>query len=277
MTGAQATRLSGNRLHLHHGPIDLILWAEGRGVAQAYQQAIARFAPLLEELVAELPNLRSPAPAPLQGPIARAMAAAVAPFRPAFITPMAAVAGAVADTVLAAMCRGTALTRAYANNGGDIAVHLAPGQSMTAAMAGAGASRLVLHHDHPARGIATSGRGGRSFSRGIAESVTVVARTAAMADAAATMIANAVDLPGHPAISRRPAQELQADSDLGDILVTTSLGPLTQAEVALAFDAGEAAARSYAAQGLIAGAALFLHSYNRTLGTLSLAKDHDHV
>ena len=91
------------------------------------------------------------------------------------------------------------------------------------------------------------------------------------------MIANAVDLPGHPAISRRPAQELQADSDLGDILVTTSLGPLTQAEVALALDAGEAAARSYAAQGLIAGAALFLHSYNRTLGTLSLAKDHDHV
>ena len=277
MTGAQATRLSGNRLHLHHGPIDLILWAEGRGVAQAYQQAIARFAPLLEELVAELPSLRSPAPGPLQGPITRAMAAAVAPFRPAFITPMAAVAGAVADAVLAAMCHDTGLTRAYANNGGDIAVHLAPGQSLTAAMAGAGASQLVLHHDHPARGIATSGRGGRSFSRGIAESVTVVARTAAMADAAATMIANAVDLPGHPAITRRPAHELQAESDLGNILVTTGLGPLTQAEVALALDAGEAAARSYAAQGLIAGATLFLHSYNRTLGTLSLAKDRIYV
>lgn len=277
MMGPQITRLSGNRLHLHHGPIDLVLWAEGGGAAQAYHQAIARFDHLLEELVAELPALRSPTPTPLQGSIARTMAAVVAPFRPAFITPMAAVAGAVADAVLTAMCQGTLLTRAYANNGGDIAVFLAPNQSLTASMAGAGASRLVLHHDQPARGIATSGRGGRSFSRGIADSVTVVARTAAMADAAATMIANAVDLPGHPAITRRPACDLQNDSDLGEILVTTGLGPLTQAEVARALTNGEAAARAYAAHDLIAGAALFLHSCSRTLGALSLAKDLAHV
>jgi uncharacterized protein len=273
--GPQITPLSGNRLHLNHGPIDLVLWAEGRDVAQAYRQAMDRFAHVLEELVAELPALRSPAPKALQGPIAQAMAAAVAPFRPAFITPMAAVAGAVADAVLAAMCNDLALTRAYVNNGGDIAVHLAPGQSLTAAMAGG--ARLVLHHDQAPRGIATSGRGGRSFSRGIADSVTVVARTAAMADAAATMIANAVDLPDHPAITRLPARALQADSDLGDILVTTGVGSLTQADISQALSAGEAAARAYAAQGLIAGAALFLHSETRTLGTLSLVKDPDHV
>ncbi len=273
--GPQITPLSGNRLHLNHGPIDLVLWAEGRDVAQAYRQAMDRFAHVLEELVAELPALRSPAPKALQGPIAQAMAAAVAPFRPAFITPMAAVAGAVADAVLAAMCNDLALTRAYVNNGGDIAVHLAPGQSLTAAMAGG--ARLVLHHDQAPRGIATSGRGGRSLSRGIADSVTVVARTAAMADAAATMIANAVDLPDHPAITRRPARALQADSDLGDILVTTGVGPLTQAGISQALSAGETAARAYAAQGLIAGTALFLHSETRTLGTLSLVKDPDHV
>ena len=67
----------------------------------------------------------------------------------------------------------------------------------------------------PARGIATSGRHGRSFSLGIADAVTVLARTASQADAAATVIANAVDLPGHPAIVRCPAQDLQPDSDLG--------------------------------------------------------------
>jgi ApbE superfamily uncharacterized protein (UPF0280 family) len=275
MGGPQITQLSGNRLHLHHGPIDLILWAEGQGAAQAYHQAICRFEALLDELVAELPALRSPAANVLQGSVAQAMAAAVVPFRPAFITPMAAVAGAVADAILAAMCKGTRLTRAYVNNGGDIAVHLADGQSLTAAMAGG--SKLVLHHDHFARGIATSGRGGRSFSRGIADGVTVVAGSAAMADAAATMIANAVDLPDHPAITRRPARELQSDSDLRDILVTTGVGTLTQADISQALRAGETAARAFAAQGLIAGAALFLHSETRTLGALSLAKDHDYV
>lgn len=283
MNGLQITQLSGDRLHLHHGPIDLILWAEGHGRARAYTQAIARFGGLLEELVAELPALRSPNPSPLSGAIANAMAAAVAPFRPEFITPMAAVAGAVADAVLTAMCRGTDLTRAYANNGGDIAVHLGPGQSLTAAMAGAGtgpragAAQLTLHHDHLARGIATSGRGGRSLSRGIADSVTVVARTAAAADAAATMIANAVDLAGHPAIVRCPARSLKADSDLGDIMVTTALGPLPDADINQALSNGYAAAQSYADKGLIAGAALFLHSCSRTLGTLRLVKDPEYV
>lgn len=275
MGGPQITQLSSNRLHLHHGPIDLILWAEGQGTAQAYHQAICRFEHMLEELIAELPALRSPAVEVLQGPVTQAMTAAVAPFRPAFITPMAAVAGAVADAVLAAMCEGTQLSRAYVNNGGDIAVHLAHGQSLTAAMAGG--SKVQLHHSQPARGIATSGRGGRSFSRGIADGVTVVARSAAMADAAATMIANDVDLPNHPAITRRPARDLQADSDLRDILVTTGIGMLTQAEVSQALRAGEATARAYAAQGLIAGAALFLQSETRTLGTLRLAKDPDYV
>ncbi len=69
-------------------------------------------------------------------------------------------------------------------------------------------------------GIATSGWRGRSFSLGIADAVTVLAETAAAADAAATIIANAVDLPGHPGIVRQPASSLQPDSDLRDLPVT---------------------------------------------------------
>ncbi|MDN5786756.1 UPF0280 family protein [Pseudorhodobacter sp.] len=273
MTGPQSSTLSGNRLHLNHGPIDLIIWAEGMGAARAMMQAEARFQSVLTELVAELPKLRSPVDQPLQGQIACDMARAVAAFRPAFITPMAAVAGAVADAVLAAMVKGTDLSRAYVNNGGDIAVHLAPGHELTAAIVGTARASVVLHTDDPARGIASSGWGGRSFSRGIADAVTVVAQTAAMADAAATMIANAVDLPGHAAIQRQAAQTLQADSDLGEILVTTAVGPLTAAEVAQALACGEAVARDFLARGLIAGAALFLHPQSRTLGRLQLAKE----
>jgi ApbE superfamily uncharacterized protein (UPF0280 family) len=119
--------------------------------------------------------------------------------------------------------------------------------------------------DDPTRGVATSGRHGRSFSLGIADAVTVLARTAAQADAAATIIANAVDLPGHPAIVRRPASELQPDSDLGARLVTRDVGALLPSEIAAALGAGEDCARALLAQGLIDGAALRLHGAMRVV------------
>ena len=62
--------------------------------------------------------------------------------------------------------------------------------------------------------------------------VTVLADTAACADVAATLIANAVDLPGHGAITRAPARTLFPDSDLGAIPVTTDVGALSAAECA---------------------------------------------
>jgi ApbE superfamily uncharacterized protein (UPF0280 family) len=108
---------------------------------------------------------------------------------------------------------------------------------------------------------------------GIADAVTVLARSAAMADAAATMIANAVDLPGHSAVSRRPAVEMQAESDLGHRLVTVGVGRLGAADVARALDAGLAAARGFAARGLIEGAALFLQGQVRTHGQMSMPKE----
>ena len=118
---------------------------------------------------------------------------------------------------------------------------------------------MTIDADDPARGIATSGRHGRSFSLGIADAVTVLARTASQADAAATIIANAVDLPGHPAIVRCPANELQPDSDLGARLVTRDVGALGESEID---DGAEGRRRSRAQQllaaGLIEGAALRL-------------------
>jgi ApbE superfamily uncharacterized protein (UPF0280 family) len=117
--------------------------------------------------------------------------------------------------------------------------------------------------DHPARGIATSGRHGRSFSLGIADAVTVLARTAAQADAAATIIANAVDLPGHPAVLRCPAHDLQPDSDLGARLVIRDVGNLSHYEIKEALEAGANKARALLARGLIESAALRLHGETR--------------
>ena len=268
--------LPDGRLHLQEGPIDIVAEAFGdrEEVRRAYAAARACFAEVLPGLVSELEDLRREAgAADLRGPVARGMQAACLPHRDVFVTPMAAVAGAVADHVLAAMVSAAELSRAYVNDGGDIALYLTPGETLACGLVAEIAAshlngprlngRAVIPHDMPIRGIATSGRatlkdGGRSLSLGIADAVTVFARSAAAADVAATLIANAVDLPGHPAIERRAASDLDPDSDLGDRLVTVSVGVLTRAEIAAALARGEAAARDMQAAGLIDAAVLFL-------------------
>jgi ApbE superfamily uncharacterized protein (UPF0280 family) len=137
--GPQIARLPDGRLHLQHGPIDLIIqaWGAAAEVEAAERQAIDRFGNILETLVGELALLRAPLtnvfPA-ARGPVARRMARAVWPYRDVYITPMAAVAGAVADEMLAAMQVGRMLSKAYVNNGGDIAFHLAPGEEVRTAV-----------------------------------------------------------------------------------------------------------------------------------------------
>jgi uncharacterized protein len=270
----------GKRLLLQHGPIDLIVQAFGDDAAvhAAYRAAKQRFDGLLAELCQELVLLRSPFDrrrAMPVGPVARRMAAAVAPFaQDIFITPMAAVAGAVAEEIIDVMTAAAPLTRAYVNNGGDIALHLTGRQRFKIG--------LIDRPDLPSlfgtteigaadgiRGIATSGYLGRSFSLGIAEAVTVLAPTAAMADAAATVIANAVDLPNHPAIQRVPANSLQPDSDLGAIPVTRTVGALSYDDIETALGRGLLRADGLQKQGLIAAAALHLQGTSRALGSIA--------
>lgn len=270
MSCAQAAWLPGGRLHLHHGPIDLVISAEGPARAAALRAAAARFDGLLDSLVTELAALRRPlAPGHrFADPVARRMAAAVAPHGDRFVTPMAAVAGAVADTILAAMTAAGPLTRAVVNNGGDVALHLAPGASARAAIVGA-AARLEIRAGDGVGGVATSGWRGRSHSLGIADAVSVLAADAATADAAATLVANAVDLPGHPAIRRRPATDLAPDSDLGPRLVTVAVGALSAAEADRALAAGRACAEDFRARGLIAAALLALAGRTAAAGALA--------
>ncbi len=255
------------RLHLQHGPIDLIISADGAPdeVIIAYARAAEAFRDLLAKLVEELPTLRAPAkkslPPYLKGIVAKRMDEAIRPHlhrykSDDYITPMAAVAGSVADHILHMM--GGGLQRAMVNNGGDIALYLDEGaffdigiaddldvySSDFTKMASSEASgnmplkgKIRLTHKDKIGGVATSGWRGRSHSLGIADSVTVLAKTAADADVAATLIANAISI-SSPAISRQPAIELFPDSDLQDRLVTTGVGPLTNDEIDKALAAG---------------------------------------
>lgn len=278
MTRLAARLLSdGRRLHLNDGPIDLVIeaWGEPAAIAAAYRAATARAEKILDELCAELPLLRrraTPADAAARSPVARRMQRAVAPYCDAvFITPMAAVAGAVAEEVLGAMCAAASLARAYVNDGGDIALHLAPGERLTAGLVDRPDrpglfARAVIAAEDAVRGIATSGWRGRSHSLGIADAVTVLADTAAAADAAATVIANAVDLPAHPGITRVPCASIDPDSDLGDLPVTRTVAPLTDAEKTTALGHGATCARRLLARGLIRAAALHLQGVTVTVG-----------
>jgi uncharacterized protein len=272
---AQASMLSdGRRLHLQDGPIDLIIEAFGaRGeIKAAYDSAVIRFQSVLDELCSELPLLRTPA-APCTsmpiGTIARRMAMAIAPYAErTFITPMAAVAGAVAEEVLEAMTFAARLSKAYVNDGGDIALHLSDGNQFNIGLIDRPDrpslfGTAVLHANDPVRGIATSGWRGRSFSLGIADAVSVLARTASAADAAATIIANAVDLPGNAKIYRVPARSLAPDSDLRDLLVTQSVAELSSDEIKFALDRGITVADQLRAGSLIHSAALHLQEETR--------------
>ena len=284
MWAPTAQWLDGDRLHLQHGPIDLVLRAWGAASArrEAYDAAIARFQTVLPELTGELAELRKPMSArpQVETAVAQRMVTACRPHAGMFLTPMAAVAGAVADEILWVMTEAAPLDRAFVNNGGDIAVHLTEGESLEIALAAdfsrgpvpALNGRLTLRHGDGVGGLATSGAQGRSFSLGIADSVTVLARDAASADAAATLVANAVDL-DHPAIGRQPAAELDPDSDLGDLPVTVSVGELTRDEIASALEAGRQRADQLRKRGLIRDAALALRGEVVTLGPFTRMRE----
>jgi len=280
MTTATATWLDQERLHLQHGPIDLVLAASAdcaTTARQAYHRATQRFQSILEELVAELPVLRRP-PAPTgsspRGSVANRMHAAVGVHAPhAFITPMAAVAGAVADEVLAAMQTAGCLSKAYVNNGGDIAMHLTGGESFAVGvqtLANTAVGQIRISSGQGIGGLATSGQGGRSMSLGIAESVTVLAPHAAAADAAATLIANATNLPGHPGITRAPACVIDDTSDLGTREVVIACVPLTPADIEEALGNGARLARRFCREGTIKAAALCLQGTVVQVGRAAL-------
>ncbi len=278
MTEASVRLLpDGKRLHLQHGPIDLIIAAAGNcnEVNKAYRRAWHRFQTVLPELVEELDVLRSPAgenKVVPEGTVARNMYREVNKFsRNCFVTPMAAVAGAVADEILHFLLEGRTLRKAYVNNGGDLALWLSPGVKFRGGLVSVPEDFVLngtfeITHASGIRGIATSGWRGRSHSLGIADSVTVLAANAARADVAATLIANSVDLPGHGKVIRAPAQTLDPDSDLGERLVTTMVQPLSDTDADAALARGAAKAKHLYSQNLIIAVVLRLQDQVRFVG-----------
>jgi ApbE superfamily uncharacterized protein (UPF0280 family) len=266
--------MADNRLHLQHGPIDIIAHVDAPEEVRKrlYTSASNRFSTVLVELVAEMDLLKQPWSADLPDPkggIAQKMCFAVR-GSDIFVTPMAAVAGAVADEVLEAMLFEAQkpdscvehIHRMYVNNGGDIAFWLNAGESFSIGVVDNPGipelnAKVRLAYESPVRGIATSGWRGRSLSLGIADAVTVLAGSAAIADAAATLIANDVNV-DYPGILKRPASEVKDESDLGMLLVTVDVPPLPVDQISEALKRGGQTAGNFIRTGKIEAAYLSL-------------------
>jgi ApbE superfamily uncharacterized protein (UPF0280 family) len=282
-SGATRRALAERRWHFQHGPIDCIVDADGDdcAVEACVERAWTRFTTVLDELVAELPLLRTdvrtlaPSSGEPRGAVARRMVAACRPHaaRGTFITAMAAVAGSVAEELIAAF-DDPRIARASINNGGDIALHLGLGASFEVGLCadpergrlgGALDGRFAVDAASPVRGIATSGWRGRSFSLGVADSVSVLAPSASVADAAATIVANAVDV-DDARIVRAPANALRDDSDLGARLVTRYVPALPACLIETALERGAAEAQRQIGAGRIIAAVLSLQGRWRVVG-----------
>lgn len=251
-----------NRLFLNHGPIDIVLEAFGKEKPLAYEKAKKYFSTLLNELVLDMDLLKKEVVPHrnFNNKISQSMQNATEKFYPDFITPMAAVAGSVADNILNVLVKDTKLEKAYVNNGGDVSFYLTENQTVKSSLASIPNIIAEIDYKDKSRGIATSGWRGRSFSLGIADSVTVLADNAAMADAAATMIANSVNIKNHPSIIKKPAEEIYEDSDLKNLMVTVEVGDLKQSEIEDALRNGNEVGKTYLENGLINSALIELHN-----------------
>jgi ApbE superfamily uncharacterized protein (UPF0280 family) len=274
-----AHSLPDGRLSLQDGPIHLVVGVEGTpagvraGQAAAGQRLLGLMPALGEEWAMLRQALREPMPS-FRHPVAQRMAEACWPHRLEQLSPMTALAGAVAEYVLEGVSMQPGVQAAHVNHGGDIAIHLAGRASLRVGLCGDLASGrpdglVLLRAGDGVGGVVTSGWAGGRHSRGIADAVTVLAARAADADAAAMMIANAVDAE-HPAIIRRPANSLDPDSDLAALPVTVEVRALPKMLVLLALERGARVAERLAGRGLIRAALLRLQGESITVGDVNV-------
>ncbi len=265
---------SGETVTAAWGPMHLVIKAEknGRPQIDAAREAAQTAFDCLARVAAWRGAFRRSALAftpPPDDPLAATMVTAVAAVGAADLTPMAAVAGTIADAVADRLVT-MGMHRAVVNNGGDIAVRLAGGQSVRVGLRSAiddpGIAWVLTLDDRESDwGVATSGLGGRSFTRGIASAVTVVAERTAVADAAATAVANACNVEDEN-IMRRPAEALDPDTDIAGLTVTVRVGPIHPVRQQRALARAAENAEALCEAGLIRGAVISLGRLSATAG-----------
>ena len=235
--GKTLKRVDDRTVLVDYGPMHMYIQATDRGrprldlaveggkMAAGVLEDQARFIPLLKKKAGEI-EVKEALPA-----VVASMVEAAQKMETADLTPMAAVAGAASDAV-ADYCIGKGGTKIIVDNGGDVALRLKGDETARVGIkTEIDAQRPTYVLNIPAGagigGVATSGLGGRSFTKGIASAVTVLAETAALADAAASVIANATYIED-PAVERYLPETVYPDTDIAGEWVTGAVGELSE-------------------------------------------------
>jgi len=254
--------LAPGKLMVDYGPISMVIEAyrNGKPLDEAIRAGGQIAVLKLQELTGVLEIAKTPVSL-LESqkdypPVLLRMIEAVKATGEPDATPMAAVAGTIADEVLYTLVNYGA-TRAVVNNGGDIAIHVGAEKSVRVGVisdfsTGRVSHCLELNKQHQVGGIATSGMGGRSFTKGIASAVVVLAETAARADACATMLANAVNA-DHPEIIRTRAELIDPQTDIKGQQVTLRVGKIDDYTIDRALQSGQLKFYQYLERGLLRG------------------------
>jgi len=261
------TWLEPGLYYLDYGPMQMTISAFCRQqpLDQDIMEAVGYAKNLLAELASCIKVAKLPAGTIKRCPTSPAILAmmidAVQRCPDPTLTPMAAVAGAIADCVAELLVQRGA-TKVIINNGGDIALRIAEGESVKVGIAPDLNNNSVSHFieidsTSKVRGIATSGLGGRGLTKGIASAAVILSENCRIADACATLVANHIFSPD-PEIKQVRAEELDPDTDIYGHLVTAALGKLQPKTWQQALQNGLAQARKVLEQGLISGAILFV-------------------
>lgn len=232
--------LDDGRVFVDYGPASMVITAKcgDEWLSSLACEAFPVIRDALAEIAQALPELRRyPKDADfshLQG-LPRVMAECAVATQEGTLTPMATVAGTVADTVADWLfVRGADFVAV--NNGGDIALRLGPGRQLRMGILpdlDGGITQVVtIRAEDGIGGVCTSGLGGRSLTRGIARSVTVFSRRCAQADACATHLANCSFVQS-PRVHTCRAGELEPESDIADLTIVRGVDALTEEEIAL--------------------------------------------
>jgi ApbE superfamily uncharacterized protein (UPF0280 family) len=228
---------------------------EGARLATGVLEDLAKFLPVIKKKSLEL-EIEKAFP-----DVIRRMIEVTKRMEEPDLTPLAAVAGTASD-VVADFLYSRGGTKIIVDNGGDIAIRLREGEVARVGI------KTEIDVKHPAylftidstmgiSGVATSGLGGRSFTKGIASAAVVLSDKASLADAAATVIGNFTNIED-PSITKSLAEKIYPDTDIAGEWVIIKVGKLSQQKIEEALNSGLSKAYSICQRGLIKGALIAL-------------------
>ena len=120
------------KLYIEYGPTNLEIEVTNDNHIEIYQFILSIFKDKFDELAKEKDKLKENiSEKKFNSEIGKIMQKSTEIFLPKFITPMAAVAGSLSQSLLNDLLKNFVLDKIYINNGGDVAVYSSENKNFT--------------------------------------------------------------------------------------------------------------------------------------------------